>query len=91
MVDMFKNLFTVLNTINTVATTVNKLAPNDKPNTNQVEVVERPVVVPASVPQQNIPPVNINLTINVYKDSDLDKLALPVLSRDDNGVTLNLK
>lgn len=91
MVDVFKNLFTVLNTINTVATTVNKLAPNDKPNTNQVEVVERPVVVPASVPQQNIPPVNINLTINVYKDSDLDKLALPILSRDDNGVTLNLK
>lgn len=88
MVDMFQNLFTVLNTVSTVANAIDKFTEDRAPKENRVEVVERPVVVPSD--HQNTPPININLTINVYKQ-DADALGLPLLVQDKNGATINLK
>lgn len=82
MVDIFQNLLTVMNTISTVSSTIDKITADKAPKENKVEVVERPA-------SQNVPPININLTINVYK-SDPDALGLPLLAQNGKDTTINL-
>ena len=53
----------------------------------RTEIVERQVMVPQQ-PQQQIPPLNFNLTINVFtRNSD----KLPIVDARENGLEIDLK
>lgn len=79
-------LGTIFGVINTVTSIVDKIDRDSAPApAPKVEIINPS---PAQVAARNEqPPININLTINVYK-GDSDK---PLLEKTDNGVSLNLK
>lgn len=81
-------LGTIFGVINTVTSIVDKIDRNSAPVSAPAPKVEIINPSPAPVVTRNEqPPININLTINVYK-GDSDK---PLLEKTDNGISLNLK
>lgn len=79
-------LGTIFGVINTVTSIVDKIDRDSAPApAPKVEIIN-PSPAPA-VARNEQPPININLTINVYK-GDSDK---PLLEKTDNGISLNLK
>lgn len=82
--DVLGTVLTIANTIGAVANTVDSFT--DHEDKSPVEVVtEKQVVVPQ--PVQQIPPVTLNLTINVYKDGE----GKTILDTNQNGLCLDLK
>lgn len=56
----------------------------------RVEVVEKPVMIPpAPQPSNVLPPINFNLTINVF--SSQGKKDLPVIDTKDGTMEIDLK
>lgn len=83
--DPIGTIFGVINTITSIADKIDKSSAPVSAPAPKVEIVN-PSPTPV-ITKSEQPPININLTINIYK-GDSDK---PLLTTSDKGINLNLK
>lgn len=82
--DPLSTILTVINTVNKISDKLEERERKKAP----VEVVDsRPVIVQNPSNDKPTPPINVNLTINIYKGDD----DLPLLTSKKDGIDINLK